>query len=109
MGYKLCMTEKPSVASDIAKVIGATQKKQGYYEGNGYLVTWAVGHLVGLAEPEAYGYVSQKDMYADRKKEAYDELPLMPDAFKLVVIENTKPQFQIIKNLIHREGLEWKV
>lgn len=106
MGYKLCMTEKPSVASDIAKVIGATQKKQGYYEGNGYLVTWAVGHLVGLAEPEAYGYVSQKDMYADRKKEAYDELPLMPDAFKLVVIENTKPQFQIIKNLIHREDVD---
>lgn len=106
MGYKLCMTEKPSVAADIAKVIGATQKKQGYYEGNGYLVTWAVGHLVGLAEPEAYGYVSQKDMYVDQKEKAFSELPLMPDAFKLVVIENTKPQFQVIKKLIHREDVD---
>lgn len=79
MGYKLCMAEKPSVAADIAKVIGATQKKQGYYEGNGYLVTWAVGHLVGLAEPEAYGYVSQKDMYVDQKEKALAELPLISD------------------------------
>ena len=54
MGYKLCTAEKPSVAKDIAKVIGATTKKNGYYEGNGYRVTWAVGHLVGLEEPESY-------------------------------------------------------
>ena len=70
MGYKLCTAEKPSVAGDIARVVGAKNKCKGYYEGNGYLVTWAVGHLVGLAEPEAYGYVAQKDMYSDKREQA---------------------------------------
>lgn len=101
MGYKLCMTEKPSVASDIAAVIGANKRCNGYYEGNGYRVTWAVGHLVGLAEPDAYGFVSQADMYGDKTQEAYDELPLIPDEFKLIVLEPTRDQFDIVKNLIH--------
>ena len=61
MGYKLCMAEKPSVAKEIAKVIGADKPCNGYYEGNGYRVTWAVGHLVGLAEPEEYGFVNKKE------------------------------------------------
>lgn len=63
MGYKLCMAEKPSVARDIANVIGAKKKCNGYFEGNGYRVTWAVGHLVGLAEPEEYGYVNKIEMW----------------------------------------------
>ena len=68
MGYKLCMAEKPSVARDIASVIGADKKCKGYYEGNVYRVTWAVGHLVGLAEPEEYGFVSKEAMWRDEKE-----------------------------------------
>lgn len=106
MGYKLCTAEKPSVARDIARVIGANTKKDGYYEGNGYLVTWAVGHLVSLAEPEEYGYVSQSDMYHDKKEQAYNELPLIPENFKLVVIDATRKQFSIIKQLMHRTDVD---
>ena len=62
MGYKLCTAEKPSVARDIARCVGATEKKNGYIQGNGYIVTWAVGHLVQLCEPEKYGYLSQKNI-----------------------------------------------
>ena len=51
---KLIMTEKPNVATDMARIVGAVTQKEGYYEGNGYLVTWALGHLIGLAEPELY-------------------------------------------------------
>ncbi len=101
MGYKLCMAEKPSVAADIARVIGAGKRCNGYFEGNGYRVTWAVGHLVGLAEPDAYGYVSQEDMYGEKTQAAYDELPLIPDEFKLVVLEPTKDQYEIVKELIN--------
>ena len=101
MSYKLCMAEKPSVARDIANVIGATKRGNGYYEGSGYRVTWAVGHLVGLAEPESYGYVSQKDMYGEDKATAYAQLPLIPKEFKLVVLEPTKEQFKIVKDLIN--------
>lgn len=100
------MTEKPSVAKDIAKVIGATQRCNGYFEGNGYLVTWAVGHLVGLAEPSLYGFVPQKEMWSEKREQAYNELPLLPQSFDLVVLEPTKDQFQIIKNLIHRKDVD---
>lgn len=102
MGYKLCMAEKPSVAKDIAAVIGANKRCNGYYEGNGYRVTWAVGHLVGLAEPEEYGFVGKAEMWSDEKEKAYGELPIIPKEFKLVVLEPTKDQFEIVKELIHR-------
>ncbi len=101
MGYKLCMAEKPSVARDIAEVIGAKKRCDGYFEGNGYRVTWAVGHLVGLAEPEEYGYVSKDGIWRAEKEKAYSELPLIPDNFKLVVLEATKSQFEIVANLIN--------
>lgn len=101
MGYKLCIAEKPSVAKDIAAVIGATKPCSGYYEGNGYRVTWAVGHLVGLAEPEEYGFVSKKDMWGEGREAAYEQLPIIPDEFKLVVLEPTKDQFEIVKDLIN--------
>lgn len=101
MGYKLCMTEKPSVAKDIAAVIGADKKCNGYYEGNGYRVTWALGHLVGLAEPEEYGFVSKKEMWGEGREEAYEQLPIIPEEFKLVVLEPTRSQFEIIKSLIN--------
>lgn len=104
---KLCIAEKPSVAKDISRVIGANVKSDGYYYGNGYIVTWAIGHLVGLAEPEAYGFVNQSQMYAsdEAKQRAYDELPLIPKEFKLVVLETTKKQFYIIKSLMEREDV----
>ena len=107
MGYILCTAEKPSVAGDIARVLGATKKCHGYYEGNGYRVTWAVGHLVGLAEPEAYGYMSLKDMWdkenPQNKEIALSELPLIPEEFKLVVIESTKDQIKILIELNGKE------
>lgn len=106
MGYKLCTAEKPSVAKDIAKVIGADEKHNGYYEGNGYIVTWAIGHLVGLAEPEQYGFVSQREMYGDKREIAYDELPLIPKEFQLVTIEATEAQFNIVKALMHRNDVD---
>lgn len=101
MGYRLCIAEKPSVAKDIAAVIGAKKPCNGYYEGNGYRVTWAVGHLVGLAEPEEYGFVSKQEMWGEGRELAYEQLPMIPDEFKLVVLEPTKDQFEIVKDLIN--------
>ena len=69
------IAEKPSVGQDIARVIGATEKKDGYMAGNGYLVTWALGHLVSLAMPSAYGY----------GKVSHEDLPMLPEPFRLVV------------------------
>ena len=106
--YKLCMAEKPSVATDIARVFGADKKEKGYFIGNGYIVTWAVGHLVGLAEPEAYGYMPHSSIYenSDNKEKAYAELPLIPKVFKTIVLPKTKEQFEVIKELISRDDVE---
>lgn len=70
---KVCIAEKPSVAREIAAIVGATTKKDGYLEGNGYAVTWAFGHLVGLAMPEAYGFTGFKA----------ENLPILPKEFIL--------------------------
>ncbi|MCL2221352.1 MAG: DNA topoisomerase [Oscillospiraceae bacterium] len=111
MGYKLCITEKPSVAGDIARVVGANAKHKGYYEGNGYLVTYAIGHLVSFAEPEAYGYVRWHNVFSstDVMKKAFDELPLLPSSFKLVVNESTRHQFNVIKSLMTRSDIDYVV
>ena len=69
------ITEKPSVARDIARIVGANSKQEGYLEGNSYLVTWAMGHLIALAMPEAYGFSTYKAEY----------LPIRPNPFLLVV------------------------
>ena len=108
MGYVLCVAEKHSVATDIAKVLGANKKCNGFYIGNDYIVTWAVGHLVTLAEPDQYGYVPQKSMYENEslRNTAYAELPLFPETFKLVIIDDTKVQFNIIKELMHRNDVD---
>ena len=111
MGFKLCIAEKRSVGEDIARVIGATDRSnKGYIEGNGYIVTWAKGHLVGLAEPEEYGYVSQADMYDKDKpemaKKALAELPLSPQEYKLVVLKDGAEQFNIVKRLMHRADVD---
>lgn len=99
MGYKLCTAEKPSVAGDIAKVIGAEKKCKGYYEGNGYRVTWAVGHLVTLAEPEAYG-----EEYKDRNN--MDLLPILPSDWKFALIDGVKEQFYVMKDLMNDENCD---
>lgn len=107
MGYKLCIAEKPSVANAIARIVGAREHHTGYHCGNGYIVTWAVGHLVGLAEPYEYGYVSKDNMYAEEFKErAYNETPMIPDKFKLIVLDKTKAQFNIVKSLMHRADVD---
>ena len=69
------IAEKPSVARDIARIVGATSKQDGYMDGNGYLVTWAMGHLIALAMPEAYGFSAYKA----------ENLPIRPNPFQLVV------------------------
>ncbi|MCL1664096.1 DNA topoisomerase III [Elizabethkingia ursingii] len=85
------IAEKPSVARDIARVLGVNTQKEGYLEGNGYFITYAFGHLVGLAEPVDYGYSD---------KWLKSELPLVPESFKLVASREAKKQLGIIKNLI---------
>ena len=69
------IAEKPSVARDIARIVGATNKQDGYMEGSGYLVTWAMGHLIPLAMPEAYGFAAYKA----------EDLPIRPNPFQLIV------------------------
>lgn len=91
---KLVIAEKPSVARDIANVLGAAQKRNGYLEGNGYLVTWCIGHLVQLANPEEY------DETLRRWK--MDTLPIMPAEFRYEIVASTKIQFQIVQQLISR-------
>lgn len=68
------IAEKPSVGQDIARVVGATTKKEGYCTGGGYMVTWALGHLVSLAMPGAYGFT----------KTTAQDLPMLPEPFRLV-------------------------
>jgi len=90
---KLVIAEKPSVARSIAKVLGASCKKDGYIEGNGYIVTWCIGHLVGLATPEMYD-----EKYA---KWQYEHLPILPLTWKYPIKDKTKKQYRIIKNLMN--------
>ena len=81
----LVIAEKPSVARDIARVLRCTKKTNSYIEGNEYIVTWALGHLVTLADPEQYG-----EQY---KTWNMDTLPMIPKEWKLVVIKQTGKQF----------------
>jgi DNA topoisomerase-3 len=97
MNYKLIIAEKPSVGREIAKVLGANNKKDGYFEGNGYLVSWAIGHLIELAEPHHYD---------ERLKEwSISTLPFIPDRFKYQVNKSTSQQFNVLKSLINRNDV----
>lgn len=96
MGYRLVITEKPSVASAIAKVIGAKERKDGYFQGGGYLVSWCVGHLVELAMPQAYD-----EKYGKWRKE---DLPILPKKWKYQIYQSTKKQFQTLKSLMARNN-----
>jgi len=95
---KLVLAEKPSVAQSIAKVLGANMRSDGYLEGNGYIVSWCVGHLVELSEPEGYD-----EKYS---KWRYDDLPIIPDEWKYQVSVKTKKQFGVIKQLMSRADVE---
>ncbi|MGV6861512.1 MAG: DNA topoisomerase 3 [Putridiphycobacter sp.] len=93
---KLCIAEKPSVAKEIAAILGANQKKDGYYEGNGYFVSWTFGHLCTLKEPHDYTSLW--------KWWNLDHLPMIPSSFGIKVIENqgVQKQFRNIENLVQR-------
>lgn len=97
---KVVLAEKPSVARDIARVLNANQKKEGYYYGNSYCITWAFGHLIGLSDPDSY----------DKKYQKWhlDDLPLIPESFKTQVINNkgTKKQFACIESLFNHPDCE---
>jgi len=94
MSKQLVLAEKPSVAREIAKVLGARQGQNGYIEGPKHIVTWALGHLVTLAEPESYG--------AKYKTWSLDTLPMLPETMELVVIAKTAKQFSVIRSLMGR-------
>ncbi|VHQ62505.1 DNA topoisomerase protein, type IA,Tn1549-like,CTn2-Orf16 [Clostridioides difficile] len=95
---KLVIAEKPSVAISIAKVIGANKKKDGYYEGNGYRVSWCVGHLIQMAKPDAYDEKYAKWNMAD--------LPIIPSDYKYEVAKATKKQFNILKKLMNDKEVD---
>lgn len=95
---KLVIAEKPSVAISIAKVIGANKKKDGYYEGNGYRVSWCVGHLIQMANPDAYN-----EKYA---KWNIEDLPIIPSDYKYEVAKSTKKQFAILKKLMNDKEID---
>src|SRR6059058_2501692 len=87
------LAEKPSVARDIASVLGATSKGDGYLHGNGYIVTWAIGHLAALAQPH--------EINPAWKSWRRDLLPMLPDRWPLVVYEQTKDQFQTVRQILN--------
>ena len=94
----LVIAEKPSVGMSLAAVLGAKDRKDGYTEGNGYIVSWCVGHLVGLAD--AYEYNEQ---YGKWRRE---DLPIVPDDWKYTVFDSKKKQFNILRGLMNRPDVE---
>lgn len=93
----LVLAEKPSVAKEIARVLGCRNKQKSFLEGPDYVVTWALGHLVGLAEPEDY----------DKKyaQWALEDLPILPDTMKLKVLRETRHQYQAVQQLLKRPDI----
>ena len=94
----LIIAEKPSVALAIAAVVGADKRKNGYLEGNGYLVSWCVGHLVSLAQPENYDLRLARWRHAD--------LPILPNPWQYVPNEKTKKQLDLLCSLMNRPDIE---
>ena len=91
---QLVIAEKPSVAASIAAALGVKEKKDGYIEGGGYLISWCVGHLVELADAAAYG-----EQY---KKWSYESLPILPEEWQYTVAADKGKQFKTLKELMHR-------
>ena len=90
---QLVITEKPSVAQAVSHVIGADERKDGYMEGNGFVVSWCIGHLVELAQPDAYS-----DAW---KKWNYESLPMIPEEWQTEVKSGTAAQYKVLKELMH--------
>ena len=94
MSYQLVIAEKPSVARSIAGVIGATEKHDGYLQGNGYLVSWCIGHLVSFADAGRYD---------ERfRKWRYEDLPILPETWQYIIPNEKKQQFDILRSLMER-------
>lgn len=95
---KIVLAEKPSVARDIARVLNCKKNGNGYIEGDKYIVTWALGHLVTLADPEEY----------NKKYQTWnmEDLPILPKESRLVVIKQTSKQFYTVKDLMHRKDVD---
>lgn len=98
MNKALVLAEKPSVGRDLARVLNCRKKGNGYFEGNEYIVTWALGHLVTLADPEAYG-----EKY---KAWSLETLPMLPAELKLVVIKQSGKQFNVVKSLMNKKEVK---
>ena len=94
---KLIITEKPSIAKSIASALGVTSRADGYFEGGGWLISWCIGHLVGLADAAAYD-----DRY---KKWRYEDLPILPNPFRYMVSEEKAAQFHILRSLMERPDM----
>ena len=86
------LAEKPSVARDIARVLGASAKGDGYLHGNGYVVTWAIGHLAALAQPH--------EIRPEWKSWRRELLPMLPESWPLVVYDKTKDQFETVRKIL---------
>ena len=95
---KLVIAEKPSVGAEIAAVLGANENKKGYREGNGYIVSWCVGHLVEPAKPESY---NEKYKYW-----SMGDLPILPERWKFEVLRGTSSQYRLLKELLNRPDVE---
>ena len=94
----LVIAEKPSVGRDIARVLKCSKKTNGFMEGNEYIVTWGMGHLVTLKDPEGY----------DGKYKVWkmEDLPIMPEKLEIEVIRQTGKQYKTVKSLIHRKDVK---
>ena len=98
MGKSLIITEKPSVAQEFAKVLHVSGRKDGYIENQDYVISWCVGHLVGMVYPESY------DM--KYKKWKLEDLPFLPKEYKYDVIKDVEKQYNIVHELLHREDID---
>jgi len=98
LSYRLVIAEKPSVGAAYAKVLGATNCQDGYWEENGYLVSWCIGHLVEFAPPNVYDEKYVKWSVAD--------LPILPERWQYLVSASTKKQFGILKKLMNRPDVD---
>lgn len=97
-GVQLVIAEKPSVAQSLAAVLGAGKRGQGYLEGNGYLVSWCVGHLVGLAAADAYD--------SKYSRWCYEDLPIIPEKWRYAVAPDKKEQYEVLVSLMNRPDVE---
>lgn len=97
--HKLIIGEKPSVAGAIATVVGANTKTSTYYEGNGYIVSWCYGHLIGLAMPDEYGEQWKGNW-------SFDQLPMIPERYKMKIKDDARTQYNALKSLMNDSTID---